>query len=223
MAPTASRQIVSTGYPCGIRGVAATRRGDRPVARRPRLDRWYFPALIEGTNYLKVAQHSVAETVEALEAHPAAAESIGLAGRRDVHDHFLCPACMAEYLQKTLEGFSAHLKLGSILDDPKRASKFFRDNLPCDRIHELDLRVPSWDTEEKGYGWSWKLKKDDPAHPCREGGPSPDRGAARHAREAAKRALHLQRKEMQFYESLASKPPHHAAKVMFEEMKKAVN
>lgn len=126
---------------------------------------WYQPALRHGENYLDVARHSVAATVEALEANPGAAEAIGRAGRRDIHDIFLCPMCLVQFLKKALEACHEHLGLGLVLDDAETASNFFREHLPCDIL--VDVTRP---------GAPQPMGADDPIHPCRPGGPAPNDG-----------------------------------------------
>ena len=151
---------------------------------------WYHPALVHGENYLDVSRHSVAATVDALEANPTAAEAIGRAGR-DIHDAFLCPVqcmnqipaarpdslfdfrtgpmCLVRFLKTTLEAYHEHLGLGLVLDDPAEASKFFRAHLPCDIL--VDARHPSHQRRAPQ-----PIGADDPIHPCRPGGPAPNDG-----------------------------------------------
>lgn len=121
---------------------------------------WYSPALRDGENMIRVARHSVADTVRALEANPAVAEAIGRAGR-EIHDTFLCPICLANWLKTTLEAYHEHLGLGRVLDDPGEASNFFRAHLPCDRMIELT---------REGHPRVRPMNADDPVHPCRKGG-----------------------------------------------------
>ena len=108
-----------------------------------------------------MSRHSVAETVRALEANPVAAEAIGSAGR-EIHETFLCPRCLSNWLRTTLEAYHEHLGLGLVLDDASTASKFFRAHLPCDRMIEV---------MREGHPRARPMDADDPFHPCRRGGP----------------------------------------------------
>ena len=89
------------------------------------------------------------------------AKAIGRAGR-ELHDAFLCPICLANWLRTTLEAYHEHLGLGLVLDYPAEASKFFRAHLPCDRMIEV---------MREGHPRARPMNADDPVHPCREGGP----------------------------------------------------
>ena len=77
-----------------------------------------------------MSRHSVAETVRALEANPVAAEAIGSAGR-EIHETFLCPRCLSNWLRTTLEAYHEHLGLGLVLDDASaQAQSMFAQYVP---------------------------------------------------------------------------------------------
>ena len=136
---------------------------------------WYYPALRDRVTHVAVGRRSVADTVRALEANPAAAAAIGAAGK-EIHDTFLCPLCLAGFLKATLEALRDHLGLGLVLDDRAAASAFFRAHVPCDRVVEVvDYAVEG---DKKSYPMR-ALAPDDPAHPCRGGGPAPNAGWGR--------------------------------------------
>ena len=93
-------------------------------------------------NHVVVAQNSIDEIVAALEQHPETAEAIGRAGR-DIHDVFLCPHCIADYIKTALEEFRAHLNISTILDDPEKASAFFRARAASPRRLRADAASPA--------------------------------------------------------------------------------
>ena len=88
-------------------------------------------------------------------------QAIGRAGR-EIHDAFLCPMCLANWLKTTLEAYHEHLGLGLVLSAPAEASKFFRAHLPCDRMIEV---------MREGHPRARPMDANDPFHPCRRGGP----------------------------------------------------
>ena len=150
---------------------------------------WYYPALRDRVTHVAVGRHSVAATVAALEANPAAAAAMGAAGK-EIHDTFLCPLCLAGFLKTTLEALREHLGLGLVLDDRAAASAFFRAHLPCDRVVEVvDYAVEG---DKKSYPMR-ALAPDDPAHPCRGGGPAPNAGWGRDHEWALRRLRRAER------------------------------
>ena len=84
------------------------------------------------------------------------------AAGREIHETFLCPRCLSNWLKTTLEAYHQHLGLGLVLNDVSTASKFFRTHLPCDRMIEV---------MREGHPRARPMDADDPFHPCRRGGP----------------------------------------------------
>ena len=80
--------------------------------------------------------------------------------------------------------------LGLVLDDRAAASAFFRAHLPCDRVVEVvDYAVEG---DKKSYPMR-ALAPDDPAHPCRGGGPVPNVGWGRDHEWALQRLKRAER------------------------------
>ena len=129
---------------------------------------WYYPALVDGENYVVVDGESLVPTVKRLQADPAEAHRL-VQGARHVDKAFLCAECIADHFRRALEAVRDHWREDLVLDDPCALQAFLEDDetaaaLGCDDLDLVEI-VASYTNGLVSNVESWQNSYDKWTNP----------------------------------------------------------